>query len=125
MTSKPIAISEGHLRERVPLLMSIGDEGRLDMSVWEMETRFDRTLDRDYELVESCTVEGYTTVSGERGYYNIWSVKVYGADIADRYDRLNLTPKDVKTIVGMAEESIGDAIYDAIDKALNEYMGSH
>ena len=81
-------------------------------------------MNNDYSLEKSPTLTGHTNKNGERGYYESWGIDIDGASIAYEYGRLNLTPEDVRRVVELAEESISDAIYDAIDRALDEYMGT-
>lgn len=78
----------------------------------------------DYEFIESPTLEADTNADGEAAFFNVWDIKIHGTTIADRYNRLRLTPDDVRAIVESAEEAIGDAIYYELDKALNEYVGN-
>ena len=78
-----------------------------------------------YELEEYASLVGHTNDNGEKGYYKLWHIDIDGDCIASEYHRLNLTPEDVKAIVESAEGAISDAIYDAIDKALDEYLGTH
>lgn len=74
-----------------------------------------------FEKIHS--LEGHTNDNGEKGYYPIWKLTVYGADIAERYHRLNLKPEAVESIMDAVNEKIPDVMYDLIDEALNEYIG--
>ena len=75
-------------------------------------------------LEEYASLVGHTNINGKKGYYKLWHYDIDGDEIASRYESLNLTPEDVEAIMDLVNEQIDDVIYDLIDGALDEYLGS-
>ena len=77
-----------------------------------------------YTFKKYPTLVGHTNENGKHDYYSKWHLDVDGSAIAEDYPRQNLTPEDVDAIMAIVEGQIDDVIYDLIDEALDEYLGS-